>query len=544
MTSMFDLRIINGMIADGTGKKMFRADIGITDERIVQIGDLRDQESGQTVDAAGKIVAPGFIDMHTHSDLSVIYDRRVPSRIHDGVTTEVIGNCGIGVAPIKADKKQMLIDYLETRMIGTIPVKIELPWETCAGYFDFVETQAPTVNVVPLLAHGAIRIAAMGFDKRKPTEAELVQMKAYVGQSMAEGTVGMSSGLIYLPGEYADTEELAELCETVAECGGIYTTHIRNENEGMFEALEEALSIGEKAHVPVHISHLKLNSPQVWGRADEVLARIDKANQEGHDTTFDVYPYAAGFTSLSSTLPPWVFEGGVENMMARLKDADMRSRIIADMKAGSPGRKLYSLENKIWDRIVVATVMREESKHIEGMSIQAISDERGYTDPYELIIDLLIEENGRVLMVSHTMSEEDLQKFITHPDAIVISDSMGLSTEGLLAVGKPHPRTFGTRARVFAKYVKELGVLSYEEAVKKMTYLPAKRLGLKQRGQLAEGFFADVVVINPETVQDMATYENPKQYSIGFDQVIVNGRLVLDGKRQLEAYPGKVIRKK
>lgn len=540
---MFDLKIINGMIADGTGEKMFRADIGITDERIVQIGDLHDRQSGKTIDAAGKIVAPGFIDMHTHSDLSVIYDRHAPSKVHDGVTTEVIGNCGIGVAPVKADKKQMLIDYLGTRMIGTIPVKLELPWQTCAEYFDFVETQAPAVNVVPLLAHGAIRIAAMGFDKRKPTAAELAEMKDYIRQAMTEGTVGMSSGLIYLPGEYADTEELIELCKTVAECGGIYTTHIRNENEGVFEALEEALTIGEKSQAPVHISHLKLNSPQVWGRADELLARIEKANRDGHETTFDVYPYTAGFTSLSSALPPWVFEGGVEKMMARIQDPVMREKVIADMKAGSPGRKLYSLENRIWNRIVVATVMREESRHIEGMSIQEIATERGYDDPYALVLDLLIEEGGRVLIVHHTMSEADLQKILCHPASIVISDAMGLSTEGLLSYGKPHPRTFGTRARVFAKYVKELGVLSYEEAVKKMTYLPAKRLGLKQRGQLSEGFFADIVVINPETVQDMATYENPKQYSIGFDQVIVNGRLVLDGKRQLEAYPGKVIRK-
>lgn len=540
---MFDVKIINGMVADGTGKKLFRADIGISGERITAIGDLSASEADSVIDAAGKIVAPGFIDMHTHSDLSVIYDRHAPCKVHDGVTTEVVGNCGIGVAPIKKEKKELLIGYLETRMIGTIPVKIELPWETCADYFDFLDNQPPAVNVVPLLAHGAIRIAAMGFDKRKPTAAEMAEMKAYVRQAMSDGAVGMSSGLIYLPGEYADEEEFAELCQVVAECGGIYTTHIRNENEGMFEAMEEALNVGAKANVPVHISHLKLNSPQVWGRADEVLARIEKANRDGHETTFDLYPYTAGFTSLSSTLPPWVFEGGAAKMMERLQDPEMRGRIIADMKAGSPGRKLYSLETNIWDRIVVATVMREDSKHVEGMSIQAITAERGYSDPYELIIDLLVEQNGRVLMVTHTMSEEDMQKFLRHPSSIVISDAMGLSTEGLLAVGTPHPRTFGTRARVFAKYVRELGLLTYEEAVKKMTYLPAKRLGMKERGQLAEGYFADVVVINPETVQDMATYEKPKQYSVGFDQVLVNGRLVLNEGRQLEVYPGRVLKK-
>ena len=540
---MFDLKIIHGQIADGTGKKLFSADIGIVGERIVAIGDLAGQESKETLDATGKIVAPGFIDMHTHSDLSLVYDRRAACKIHDGVTTEVVGNCGIGVAPVKNDKRQLLIDYLGTRMIGTIPVKLELPWNTCEEYFQCVEKQPPAVNMVPLLAHGAVRIAAMGFDKRRPNEQEMSEMKDYIAQSMAEGAVGFSSGLIYLPGEYADTEEFGELCKTVAACGGIYTTHIRNENEGMFEALEEALAVGKAAKIPVHISHIKLNSPQVWGRADEVLARIQRANDEGNETTFDVYPYTAGFTSLSSTLPPWVFEGGVGNMMARLQEPAARERIIADMKAGSPGRKLYSLENDIWDKIVIATVMRDESRQLEGMSIQAIAEARGYDDPYKLVLDLLVEEGGRALIVHHTMCEADLQKFLCHPASIVISDGMGLATEGILSGGKPHPRNFGSRARVFARYVKELGLLSYEEAVKKMTYLPASRLGLQERGQLAEGFYADVVVINPETVQDRATYDEPKQYSAGFDQVIVNGRLVLDEGRQLEAYPGKVVRK-
>ncbi len=541
---MFDVKIINGRIADGTGKELFLADVGIIGERIAAIGDLQAAESRQTIDAAGKIVAPGFIDMHTHSDLSLVYDRRAACKVHDGVTTEIVGNCGIGVAPVKADKKQLLIDYLGTRMIGTIPVKLELPWETCGEYFAFVEQQPPAVNLVPLLAHGAVRIAAMGFDKRKPTDAELAEMRALVEQGMDEGAVGLSSGLIYLPGEYAEIPEFAELCKIVAAKGGIYTTHIRNENEGMFEALEEALTVGKESGVPVHISHIKLNSPQVWGRADEVLARIQQANNEGHDTTFDVYPYTAGFTSLSSALPPWVFEGGVHNMMARLKDSDVRGKIIGDMKAGAPGRKLYSLENEIWDKIVVATVMREDSRHLEGMSIQAIADARGYADPYALVIDLLVEQDGRVLITHHTMAEADLQKFLCHPASIVISDGMGLATDGILSGGKPHPRTFGSRARVFARYVKELGLLSYEEAVKKMTYLPAQRLGLRERGQLAEGFFADVVVINPATVKDCATYDEPKRYSAGFDQVFVNGQLVLNEGQQLAVYPGKVVLKK
>lgn len=544
---MLDLKIMNGLIADGTGKKLFAADLGIQGEQIAAIGDLKDRPAQTVIDAAGKIVAPGFIDLHTHSDLSLVYDRHAASKVHDGVTTEVVGNCGIGVAPIKEENRKLLTSYLETRMIGTIPVKIEMPWNRCADYFEFIEKQPPAVNMAPLLAHGAVRIASMGFDNRKPTADELLEMQNSIRQAMTEGTVGLSSGLIYLPGEYADTQELIDLCKTAAACGGFYSTHIRNENEGMFEALEEALTIGRQANIPVHISHLKLNSPEVWGRAEEVLDRIQRANDEGYDTTFDVYPYTAGCTSLSSTLPPWVFEGGAAKALERLKDPVTRSKIVADMKAGSPGRKVYSAENQmkyqIWDKVVISTVMLEESRHIEGMSVQAIAEARGYSDPYEMVIDLLIEENGRVLIVIHTMSEADLDKFICHPAAIVISDAMGLSTEGILSHGKPHPRAFASRSRVFARYVKELGLISYEDAIKKMTYLPAKRLGLKDRGQLAEGFFADVVVINPETVRDYATYENPKQYSTGFDQVIVNGRLILNEGTQLEVFPGKVVRK-
>ena len=540
---MYDVKIVNGLIIDGTGNPGYAADVGIVGDQIIAIGDLSDATSRETIDASGKVVAPGFVDMHTHSDLAVLFDPLTNSKIFDGVTTEVVGNCGIGVAPVSEANRQLLIDYLGTRMIGNLPVKIELNWSSMAEYLDYVRRHPPALNVCALLAQGAVRIAVMGFDKQAPTNRQLSEMKSLVAAGMAEGAVGFSSGLIYMPGEFSTTDELAELAKEIKPYQGFYVSHIRNESEGVFDALEEALTIGEKAGVPVHVSHLKVAGQSVWGRSPELLARIDKANQDGVETTFDLYPYTSGMTGLTACMPPWAFEGGVEKLLNRLADAEIRAKIVADVENGIPGWQNLFKAAGGWENITITTVNSEANKHLEGKTIRQIADLQD-KDPYNTVFDLLIAEKGKVLIVLLLMAEEDLINILRHPMSMIGSDGMSVSTEGIMSFGMPHPRAFGTRARVLARYVREKKVLSLEEAVKKMSYMPAWRLGLPKRGLLRVGYYADAVVFDPDEVRDNAVYSDPKQYSSGFEYVVVNGKIVLANGMHQKVFNGRVLTRK
>ncbi len=539
---MLAIKIIKGKIADGSGQACYSADIGISGDRIAAVGDLSAAPARETVDASGKIVAPGFIDMHTHSDLSVLYDPHANSKIYDGVTTEVVGNCGIGVAPIAEPNRQLLVDYLGTRMIGNLPVEIDLQWSSLAEYLAYVDAHPPAVNVTALLAQGAVRIAVMGFEKTAPSEAQLAAMQALVRAGMSDGAVGFSTGLIYMPGEFSRTAELTAVTREIKPWNGVYVTHIRNESDGVFAALDEALAIGRDAGVPVHISHLKLGGKAVWGRAAELLGKIEAANAAGVDTSFDLYPYTVGMTGLAACMPPWAFAGGVGELIGRLQDKAMRLKIRDSIETGIPGWQNMAKAAGSWDKIVITTVMGEEHKRLEGKSVAEMAALQG-KDPYTAIFDLLVAEKGRVLIVTHMMAEEDVAAFIRHPSAMIGSDGMSASTEGLMSFGRPHPRAFGTRARVLERYVREQKLLSIEEAVKKMSYLPAARLGLERRGLLKEGYYADIVVFDPETVRGKATFADPKQYSVGFNAVIVNGKLVLKNGVHQEVYGGRVLKR-
>ncbi|WP_312202393.1 N-acyl-D-amino-acid deacylase family protein [Anaerospora hongkongensis] len=537
---MFDLKITNGLILDGSGSAAFAGDIGIVKDRIAAIGDLSEQESVKTVNANGNMVAPGFIDMHTHSDLSFKYDRRANSKLHSGVTTEVIGNCGICVAPVREKNRQLLIDYLGTRLIGSIPVNLELPWAGFKEYLDWFAENPPSINLAPLLGQGAVRIAVMGFAKGMPNAAELMHMQQITDTAMAEGALGLSSGLVYLPGEYSSREEIAELCKMMLPYQGFYATHMRTESDGIMEAIDEALWIGGMAGVPVHISHLKLLSQNMLGKTDLVLERMAQAERSGIEVSYDTYPYTAGLTSLSACLPPWIFEGGVTKMIERLQDQSIRRRIRKEIAEGLPGWQNFVKSAGGWEKFFVSSVRSEENKHLEGKFIPEIGEMQG-KDAYDAAFDLLIAENGRVQMNYYAMLEEDVMTFLRQPQAMIGSDAMSLSTEGILSFGKPHPRAFGTPTRFLGRYVREKKILTFEEAVKKMTSLPAKRLGLKARGLIKEDYYADLVILNPDTVQDKATYTDPKQYSQGIENVIVNGQVVVDHGVQAEVYAGKVL---
>ena len=539
---MFDIKIINGTILDGSGKLRFRADVGINGDKITAVGNLADAEAEKTIDATGKFVSPGFIDFHTHSDLSLVYDPFARSRIYTGVTTDVIGNCGIGVAPVREERKKELIQYLGTRIIGTIPAPLELHWNTVQEYFDYLDSHKPAVNVVAYVAQGAIRIDEMGFSDAAPTAEQMDHMKAELRKAMEAGCVGMSTGLVYLPGAYTSKEELAELSKEMVPYNGFYVTHIRSEGDDEMEAIDEAIYIAKTAGVPLHVSHLKIMGKHNFGKIDQVFAKLDAAEKDGLDVRFDCYPYTAGMSSLGVLLPTWAFEGGVAPMLERIKVPENRARIIREMEEGLPGWNNFYKMSGGWDAITIASVMTEQNKYIEGMNIADIAKERG-EDPYDTFFRLLEEEKGKIQFITFTQGEEDTDKVVTHPKTCIGSDSMTFSHEGIMSQGKPHPRAFGTMGRIFSYYVKEKQMLTFEDAVRKITHLPATYLGIDAtRGLIKEGYFADIVVFAPDEITDKATYIDPRQYTVGIKYVLVNGEVALADGVQTDVCAGRVVK--
>ena len=544
---MFDIKIVNGIIVDGTGKHRFKADLAINGDKIAAIGDLSKEDAKKVIDAAGKMVAPGFIDFHTHSDYTILFDQRSANRIYAGVTMNVIGNCGIGLAPIRDERKQDLISYLQTRIVGTINAPLFLDWNTEAEYFQYIEKNPPAVNVAAYLAQGPIRIDEMGFKRGLATEEELEHMKAKVAQSMEEGAIGLSSGLVYMPGAYTQKEEMAELCKAMAPYGGYYCTHMRDEGDDELEAMDEAIYIAKNGGVPLHISHLKIMGYKNFGvMLPKVWAKIKEAQADGLEVTYDTYPYAAGMTGLSAFMPPWIFEGGVSNLVERLKVKENRDKATHDIQNGIKGWQSFYLMSGNWDGVQIASVFTEENKDLEGTTISEAAKKRGYDDPFEFVYDFLIQENAKIQVVPFMMNQDEVDEIICDPMTFIGSDSCDFANDGILNFGKPHPRAYGTTGIMFRYYVREKGMLTYEQAVQKMTSMPAKRLGFgDERGTLKEGYYADVVIFDPETISDKATYSDPKQYTVGVDTVIVNGQVALEnGKQNEDVHAGRVLRRK
>jgi len=526
---MFDVVIRNAYIVDGTGNPWFEADIGIKSGKISEIGNLDFEDADRIINAKELMVCPGFIDMHSHSEYSLLANSKAESKIKQGVTTEVNGNCGDSPAPIEGMTAEAAEEAKE--------YKLNMDWSTLAEYLDKLERQGISLNVAQLVGHGTIRIAVMGHENRPPTREELNKMKELVAQAMEDGAFGMSTGLYYLPGGFADTAEVIELCKVVTKYGGIYTSHIRGEGDPLIEAVTETIEIGEKANIPVQISHHKACGIENWGNVKKTLRMMEEARSRGLDITCDVYPYTACGADLISMIPNWAHEGGVNKLRERLRDSKIRERVKKEMSEGLPGWE-SSVKQSGWGRIKV--IGWKEHKEFEGKTLAEIADLEG-VDAFNLTFDLIMKKESPEL-VDLAMTEKDVCTVIKHPLSMVGSDGWALAPYGVLGESKTHPRSYGTFPRILRKYVREDKVLTIENAIRKMTSLPAQKLGLRDRGTLREGMWADVVVFDPKRIADVATYENPHRYPEGIEHVLVNGEIVVDGGEHTGALPGKVLR--
>lgn len=529
---MYSVLIRGGRVYDGAGNPWRYGDVAIQGDRIVAIGNLAGARAERVIDAQGMVVTPGFIDIHTHSDLPLLIDGRGLAHVQQGVTTNVIGNCGSGIAPVTREILATSDAAPELQQCG-----IDLDWQTMGQYLDLLAKRGVSINVAALVGQGAIRNAVMGYAEGQATPEQLAEMQALVREAMEAGAFGLSTGLIYTPSCYAETPEIVELTKVVAEYNGLYASHIRGENDTVLEALAEAIEVGRQAGTPVQIAHLKAMGEHMWGTSVKILAMIEQARTEGVDVTFDQYPYNASACGLSAVLPPWVHVGGNKALQQRLADPEIRQRLRHDILEGV--NNWVSIHKGVgWERIIITGCYYDHS--IDGKSIAEIAEQRG-KDGFDACFDLLMNAARRIDIVYFTIGDEDMERIMQSPYMMVGSDSSAFSIERSLERGKPHPRTFGTFVRVLGHYVREKHTITWEEAIRKMTSAPALRLGLRDRGLLMPGMKADVVVFDQSQVGDVATYTEPAQYAVGIKQVLVNGRVVMDEGQHTGIAAGEVL---
>ncbi len=528
---MFDLKIEGATVIDGTGAQGSRGDVGVSDDVIAAVGDLSRESARSTLRAAGRVLAPGFIDMHSHSDWRLWENRRAESKIRQGVTTEVVGNCGFSPAPVSAE----FLDDLRGFALY-VPTGMDFGWRSVGEYLRAFDADGTALNIVQLVGHGTLRIATMGFARRAPDEKELARMQRLMGDAMEDGAWGLSTGLIYAPGSYAATEEVVAIARVAGRHRGFYASHIRGEGATLLAAVTEAIRVGREGDLPVQVSHIKAAGRPNWGKVAEALALIDAARAEGLDVMADVYPYTASSTTVRTLLPDWALEGGVEAMVQRLGDPAVRARIRRELEAPVTGQSL--LDRIGWENIMISYCARR--KDAEGRRLSELGATRGL-DPLEAALELIVDEAGKAYMILFQLDEADLRRALVHPQVMIGSDGSSLAPYGALGAGKPHPRSYGTFPRVLGEYAREQRVLGLPEAVHKMTGLPARRLGLRDRGVVRVGAKADLVVFDPKRVADQATYEEPHRYPVGVEHVLVNGRLVIKDGEHTGSLPGRLL---
>ena len=529
----FDIVIRNAHIIDGTGSPWYSGDVGIRDGRIVAIANLAGAPANRTIDALGRVVAPGFIDMLGQSELTILVDARVPSKIYQGITTEITGE---GTSPAPLNDFIVQADNLMYEHYG-----IHADWKTFREYFARLEKQGIGINLASYIGATQVRRMVIGDEDRAASPAELDQMKALVRQAMEEGARGVSTSLEYAPAPYASTEELIALAAESAKYGGLYATHMRNESDAIIPALNEVARIAREGNTPVEIWHIKVAGKKNWGRMPEVVAFIEKARAAGLDIEADTYAYTAWNNTLSAFIPPWAHDGGNARLIERLKDPATRERIRKDMMTPSTSWDNEWQEIPGPEAILISSVLEPKLHDLQGRRISEIAKMQG-KDPIDTICDLLIEDHGATSVSVFGMQESDVELALKQPWVSVDNDAEGTSPEGILGRDHPHPRAYGTFPRVLAKFVREEKLLTLPDAIRKFTALPAQRMRITDRGVLKEGMWADVVVFDPEKVHDVATFDNPNQFSVGMDYVLVNGELVIDNGKMTSALPGKVLR--
>jgi N-acyl-D-amino-acid deacylase len=532
-TPSFDLVIRNGRIIDGTGSPWYVGDVGIRDGRIAAIGRLQGAKAKRLVDAAGSVVAPGFIDMLGQSELTILVNPSLPSKIFQGITTEITGEGG---SPAPLDDAIIAADRT-----GYDQLKITPDWRTLAQYYSRLERQGIGLNMATYIGATQVRRMVLGDDDQDPTPAELDRMRELVRQAMRDGAVGLSTSLQYPPAPYAETAELIALAGEAAKLGGVYATHLRSESDEILAALDEAIRIGREAALPVEIWHLKTAGKNNWGRMPEVVARIDSARKAGVDIAADTYAYSAWFNSLSSFVPPWAHDGGTVKLLERLRDPEARRRIRSDMESPDAGWDNSWQKISGPDAILIGAVQNPALRRFQGKTLAEVAQARG-ADPIDALLDFLVEDKAYTSAAVFGMSEPDVALALEQSWVSINCDSEGSAPEGILSRSHPHPRAYGTFPRILRKYVREENRLTLEDAIRKFSSLPAQRMRLGDRGVLKVGMWADVVVFDPETIRDRATFAQPHQLAEGMRWVLVNGVPVIADGKATGALPGKVLR--
>lgn len=524
--------IKNGQIIDGSGNPGYRGDILLSEGKIEKIAPSIECEGAQVIDACGLAVAPGFIDTHSHSDLQILVEPEVTPKVMQGITTEVLGQDGISMAPLPKE----YISPWRKNLAGLDGDSDQIDWtfETTEHYLNMIDAAKPGLNECYLVPHGNIRMEAMGLENRLPDEEELEKMRLITRREMEAGAVGLSTGLIYMPCAYSESKEIIEMCKVVAEYDGIFVIHQRSEADSILDSMEEVIRIGRESGVKIHYSHFKVCGKKNWDKVEKVIGLLEAAKAEGIRVSFDQYPYVAGSTMLGVILPPWVHDGGTDKVLERLADPALRRKMVYDIEHGIPGWDNF-VEFAGLDQIYVTSVKTEKNKDAIGLSLTALGELRG-KDPYEATFDLLCEEENAVGMVDFYGTEEHVIRFMKRPE-------MNACTDGLLG-GKPHPRVYGAFPRILGKYVREEKALTLEEAVYKMTKKPAQTFRMTGRGELKEGYAADICIFNPDTVIDKGTFVEPIQYPQGIEYVIIGGEVTVEKGKHTGRRNGAVLRMK
>ncbi len=523
---MTDLILTGGIVYDGLGGPGRKADVAVTGETITEVGDLSERTAAQVVDVSGLAVAPGFIDIHTHSDFTLLINRPMRSSVAQGVTTEVVGNCGVSIGLL--DTSDVFAQERRWAERGGT----NLDWNRMSEFLGRVEDGGIACNIAALAGHGTIRKSVLGFDDRPPTPAELARMSARLSSALDDGAIGLSTGLEYLPGGYAKHAEVAALAAIARDAGGFYATHIRNEGDTLIESIQEALAVAEATGIPLQLSHHKSEGLANWGKPQTTLPMMAAARASGLDVLTDQYPYTAFMTGLTVILlPEWAKDGDIAEMLQRLRDPEPRARILAEINA------------QPWDWDTVQVGIARNRRDTQGLSMTELGRQAG-TSPAEAALDLLLDEEGFVAAVHFAMSEEDVEYILNDPHTMIGSDGVANDPASEMAEDKTHPRTYGTFPRVFAHYVRGREVLSLSEAIRRMTSLPAQRLKLSDRGTIKVGAKADITVFSPQTIEDCATFADPHQFPAGIHHVLINGRFAQQNGVQTDALSGKILRRR